>query len=195
MGQGMVYVFTGNGKGKTSAALGVAVRAALIGKNVFWISFFKSKDWDLAEKGLPAKFANLKMEFVGKGFMIREAKRANKGIKIADIAGGGKVIDTAQIDEHKAGAEEGIRLAKAKLLTKPFLLVMDEVLNAVSEGLIEARAVEEVMALRGESHVVLTGRAHQFVDSVLKKADLVTECKKVKHPYDQGKLAIFGLDF
>ena len=81
-----------------------------------------------------------------------------------------------------------------KLTTQPFLLVMDEILNAISEELLEENDVLNVLDLRGETHVVLTGRGEPS-GRLLEGCDLVTECKKIKHPYDLGKLAVKGLDF
>ena len=196
---GLVYVFTGEGKGKTSAALGVATRSLLLGEKVVWIAFYKGHDWELAEKKMVEKFPNLEMYFTGKGFRIIKPLHQStiKPLKIAKVAGGaGVVVDTASEGEHKEAARHGLELVRQKLTDQPFLLVMDEVLNAVSEGLLESKAVMEVLSQRGETHVVLTGRAGtEPARLILAGADLVTECKKIKHPYDEGKLAVRGLDF
>lgn len=195
---GLIYVFTGEGKGKTSAALGVATRALLLDERVVWVAFYKGSDWDLAEKKLVEKFPSLEMHFTGKGFKISESasQRVSKSVKMAKVAGGaGVVVDTASEDEHKMAAEDGLQLAAHSLQQKPFLLVMDEVLNAVSEGLLESSAVMEVLSQRGYTHIVMTGRANKRTSRLLQGADLVSECKKIKHPYDSGKLAVRGLDF
>lgn len=200
---GLIYVFTGEGKGKTSAALGVATRSLLLGEKVVWVAFYKGSDWELAEKKLVEKFPNLEMHFTGRGFKISESasQRVSKSVKMAKVAGGaGVVVDTASEDEHKRAAERGLQLVREKLQgTEPcFLLVMDEVLNAVSEGLLESSAVMEVLSQRGNTHIVMTGRggpAGSLPEGILEMADLVSECKKIKHPYDSGKLAVRGLDF
>lgn len=199
MKAGLIYAFTGDGKGKTSAALGVAVRALLNGEKVQWIAFYKQETWGLSEAKLQNKFPNLEMKFVGKGFRIANGQQlaANGKTKIAKVAGGaGVVVDTATEDEHKEAAKEGLQLAAKCLAKKPFLLVMDEVLNALSEGLIESKKVTEILEKRGDTHMVLTGRASgEPARTILGGADLVTECKKIKHPYDEGNLAVKGLDF
>jgi len=186
---GLIYVFTGDGKGKTSAALGVATRSLLIGKNVSWVAFYKQESWGLAEAKLADKFENLKMILGGKGFRIGEKTKpvGNKGQV---------VVDTASEEEHIEAAKNCLKFAGSELGDKPFLLVMDEVLNAVSDGLIKEEEVLNLLKKRGDTHVVLTGRATAHLTrSLLVKCDLVTECKKIKHPYDEGKLAVAGLDF
>jgi len=186
---GLVYVFTGEGKGKTSAALGVATRSLLNGEKVVWVAFYKQESWGLAEAKLRDKFPNLTMEFVGKGFRIGK-KTAPVGTK------GHVVVDSTSEEEHIQAAEAGLHLAADNLRQKPFLLVMDEVLNAVSDGLIESKRVMELLSKRGETHIVMTGRSDlHLTRSLLVRCDLVTECRKIKHPYDEGKLAVAGLDF
>lgn len=189
MNTGLIYVFTGEGKGKTSAALGVATRSLLLDKQVVWIAFYKQTSWGLAEAKLQNKFENLEMLFSGKGFRI--------GKKTAPVGNKGHVVvDTASEGEHIAAAQAGLQIATQRLQQKLFLLVMDEVLNAVSDGLLSAAEVLQVLEMRGETHVILTGRAGTDpARMILAGADLVTECKKIKHPYDQGKLAVAGLDF
>lgn len=203
---GLIYAFTGEGKGKTSVALGVATRSLLNREKVVWIAFYKQESWGLSESKLKDKFENLEMIFTGKGFRItnfdKKLMRDGKELKLATVGDGAKVVDTASEDEHKLAARMGLQMAVKSLQEKPFLLVMDEVLNAVDEGLISENELLEVIGNRGETHVVLTGRLGTEPASlpaqagtVLAGADLVTECKKIKHPYDLGKLAVKGLDF
>lgn len=192
---GTVYVFTGEGKGKTSAAIGVAVRSLLEEKVVSWIAFYKQESWGIAESKLKSKFERLDMQLVGKGFKIdsASAKQISKSVKIVKIANDQVVLDNASSREHFEAANLGLSLIKEKLVSQPFLLVMDEVLNAVGDGLIEEEQLLEIIENRGVTHLVLTGRG--ATQKVVEVADLVTECRKIKHPYDLGKLAIKGLDF
>lgn len=202
MNTGLVYAFTGDGKGKTSAALGVATRSLLLDKNVVWVAFYKQESWGLSEAKLKDKFPNLEMFFSGKGFSIASGERLvdNSKIKTAKVGDKGHlVVDTASEDEHRDAAREGIRLAESKLQKNPFLLVLDEVINAVSEGLLDSKHLIELLEKRGSTHIVLTGRGMQpagsLPEGLLEVVDLVTECRKIKHPYDLGKLAVAGLDF
>lgn len=194
---GMIYVFTGEGKGKTSAALGVATRSLLLEKKVVWVAFYKQESWGLAEAKLKDKFKNLEMIFGGRGFRIsnfdKKIMKEGKELKLATVGNGAKVVDTASEEEHQQAAAKSLEMVNKHLQEIPFLLVMDEVLNAVNEGLIEVEQLIKVLGNRGETHVVLTGRGlPKEIEGV---ADLVTECKKIKHPYDTGKLAVSGLDF
>ena len=189
---GLVYVFTGEGKGKTSAALGVTTRSLLLDKRVVWVAFYKQASWGLAEAKLTDKFSNLEMLLTGKGFRITNPEKVVGRIKVAST-GSAKVVDTASEEEHIMAAKLGLQLAANSLQQKPFLLVMDEVLNAVSEGLLTEDDVLAVLKKRGETHVLLTGRG--VTHKIVANADLVTECTKIKHPYDSGKLAVQGLDF
>lgn len=186
MTSGLVYVFTGEGKGKTSAALGVVTRSLLLDKNVTWIAFYKQEAWGLAEAKLTDKFPNLEMIFGGKGFHMqnRIEKVGNKG---------NVVLDTASAEEHKTAATQCLASARQALGKKPFVLVLDEIINAIGDELVSEAEVVEVLELRGETHIILTGRG--LTPGIEKVSDLVTECKKVKHPYDSGKLAVLGLDF
>lgn len=197
MNTGLIYVFTGEGKGKTSAALGVATRSLLLDKKVVWIAFYKQESWGLAEAKLSDKFENLEMIFGGRGFRIsnfdKKIMKEGKELKLATVGNGAKVVDTASEEEHQEAATTSLALANKHLEEKPFLLVMDEVLNAVTEGLVDEREVVKLLKERGETHIVLTGRG--LPKEIEDLADLVTECKKVKHPYDVGKLAVSGLDF
>lgn len=178
---GLVYVFVGDGKGKTSAALGTVVRMLLLGKRVEWISWFKEDSWRTAEMDLPKVFKkNLGMHWMGRGFF-------------------GGSLDHDTLEGHKKAAEKALFLAIDILSEKEGsggmtdLLVLDEVLGAVYSGLLDMRELLGVVKMRGKTHLILTGR--DCPEGVIDIADLVTEMKKVKHPYDKGVIAISGLDF
>jgi cob(I)alamin adenosyltransferase len=195
MNNGLVYIFTGEGKGKTSAALGVATRSLLNGEKVIWVAFYKQESWGLSEAKLKEKFPNLEMLFAGKGFRIVNPEQTKGTIKLATVGESNKVVDTASEDEHMQAAKEGLAVAQKKLIEQPFLLVMDEVLNAVSEGLLDEQVVLDVLEKRGATHIIMTGRSGESAMRLLAGSNLVTECRKIKHPYDLGKLAVKGLDF
>ncbi len=176
----MVYVFEGNGKGKTSAALGVTIRMLLLSKSVVWISWFKEESWKVSEMNLSKKFKNLEMYWMGKGFF-------------------GGPDDHNSLSTHVVAAQSAISLAKSFLINKTNkdkrveLLVLDEVIKAVNDNLIIIDEVLDLIKMRGETHLVLTG--HDCPLKIREVADLVTEMKKIKHPYDKGIMAVSGLDF
>lgn len=195
---GLIYIFTGNGKGKTSAAIGTALRGVAQGWQVDWVAWYKNAQWDMSEYRLPKLISqkNLNMFALGNGFYIQQPEMVienekNK-VKIASV-NSAKVTDTHSADEHVLAAESALQFAHERLAAKPGILVLDEVCNAVADSLIAEQAVLELLKNRGNTHVILTGRsASQALQTA---ADLVSEISSVKHPYDVGKLAVAGLDF
>lgn len=170
---GLVYVFTGEGKGKTSAALGVAVRAALRGMKVGIVQWYKEKRWPIAEHKIGEKLENIQIFPLGSGFYQLPSDHATQS-------------------EHQQAAEAALAQAR-ELVGKVDVLILDEVINAIGDGLVENKRVMELLSERGEMHVILTGRGAG--QELIEVADLVTECKKIKHPFDKGKMAMAGLDY
>jgi cob(I)alamin adenosyltransferase len=173
MKPGLIYIFTGDGKGKTSAALGTVVRALAQGWTVAWVAFYKDVRWQIGEYQLPTLLKkpwadHLEMSALGQGFYIPTASK------------------TAQAALQKV--EEILQRA-----TSPQLLVIDEVCNAIADQLITEAEVIKVLAQRQSTHCVLTGRG--ATPHLIEMADLVSSITKVKHPYDQGQMAVPGLDF
>ena len=111
--------------------------------------------------------------------------------------------DHATLKQHKQAATEALKLAENLLNSSHFshsnhsghlfLLVLDEVLNAVSDKLISQISLIRLISQRGSTHIILTGRAAP--PELIAAADLVTEMKNVKHPFDSGRKAVFGLDY
>ncbi len=171
--KGLVYVFTGDGKGKTSAALGVAVRAALSGLKVAIVQWYKEKRWPIAEHQIGKYIKNIKIYPLGSGFYRLPT-------------------DHATPEQHQQAAAAALKQAE-KLLSKVDVLVLDEVNNAVKDKLINLNDLMDLISKRGKTHLILTGRG--ATRRVLVGADLVTECKKIKHPFDKGLKAVKGLDY
>jgi len=173
---GLIMVNTGNGKGKTTAALGTALRACGYGHKVLMIQFVKGP-WKSGEQVAAARLApEFELVKTGKGFFR--------------IMG-----DRLPEEEHKEAARLGLEFAREKIVSGAYdLVILDEINNAVADGLLPVEAVLEVLDARPyETHVILTGRnAHP---RVLERAHLVTEMTEVKHPYQQGILAQKGIDF
>jgi cob(I)alamin adenosyltransferase len=174
--KGLVIVFTGDGKGKTTAALGVALRAAGHKMFVSIIQFVKNQtptgEIQAAERLMP----EVEIVSLGKGFV--------------NCCG-----DRMPLDEHRRAAQEALKLARQRMLSGSWdILVLDEVNTAASLGLID---VQDVICLIKEKprklHLILTGR--NVHPDVIAAADLVTEMRNIKHPYDRGIPACQGIDF
>jgi len=171
--KGLVQIFTGNGKGKTSAALGAVIRALGHGLRVYFVYFMKG-DYPYGERHILSKLPNVKIASFGqKGF-----------------------VDPANIKpEEKEQARLALAAAREAMLSSSFdLIVLDEINIAVAWKLIE---LDEVVKLISDKppHVelILTGR--QADAKLIKSADLVTEMVKIKHPYDKGIKARKGIDY
>jgi cob(I)alamin adenosyltransferase len=167
---GLIYLFTGNGKGKTTAALGNAIRALGYGEKVVVIQFMKK--WETGEK----KF------FESHGYEFHQFGRK-------------EFVDFRNpSDEDKKLAKEGLAFAEEKLKEKPFLLVLDELNVAVAANLLSVEeALQFLEKIPEETNVIITGRYAK--KELIEKADLVTEMKEIKHPFQKGKPAVKGLDF
>lgn len=174
--RGLIAVNTGNGKGKTTAALGTAFRAVGYGHRVCVIQFIKG-DWHAGELDAAARLApELEWHRAGLGFYR--------------IMG-----DDRPEEAHRRAAAEGLELAREKIASGDYaLVVLDEINYAIDEGLLQVDQVVEMLRGKPEKvHVFLTGRnAHEKVVAV---ADLVTEMREVKHPFQQGMLAQKGFDY
>lgn len=194
---GLVYMFTGNGKGKTSAALGILTRALAHGWRVGWISWYKEASWGISEHKLDTIFTaetlkRLTFLPMGKGFYLQNPEHVEKsGMKMTH-AKKAVIVDNHKTAEHREAAEQALNKA-TELIRKVDVLILDEVCNAISDGLIQESDILELLEKREATHLVLTGRN---ASSLLQKgADLVSTIEKTKHPFDAGKLAVKGLDF
>jgi len=174
--KGLIVVFTGDGKGKTSAALGIALRAFGHRMAVSLVQFVKGSTPTgeaLAAERLAPDFELLAL---GKGFV--------------NCCG-----STTPLEEHRQAASRALAAARDRLRSGAWdILILDEVNTAVSLGLL---GIEEVLALIRDKpprlHLILTGRdAHP---DVIAAADMATEMRCLKHPYDSGQPARKGIDF
>lgn len=171
--KGLVYIFTGEGKGKTSAGMWTAVRAALSGKNVAIVHWYKESSWPTNDQKIAGLFPNLTDYLMGKGFYRLPT-------------------DHAPENAHKSAAQLALEKAN-ELLATVEVLVLDEIINAIGDGLVSEESVLALLDNRGDTHLILTGRGAS--QTLVEGADLVTEMKKIKHPFDNGKKAIKGLDY
>ncbi|MFA6082307.1 MAG: cob(I)yrinic acid a,c-diamide adenosyltransferase [Patescibacteria group bacterium] len=174
--RGLVIIYTGEGKGKTTAAIGLAVRAAGYDKQVLIVQFVKS--WFTGEIESLKKIPSIEFIQAGKGFY--------------QILG-----DKISADEHKAAAAGALQVIKQHLAQKKYdVVILDESIGAVVGGLITEKDLLEIIKLKHvDTDIVFTGRHADKLPNLIKKADLVTEMTKIKHPYDEGYLAKKTIDF
>ena len=171
--RGLVQVYTGDAKGKTTASVGLAVRAAGAGLRVAFVQFVKGGDRS-SELGL--------LERVG----VRVERPAER---TTGLLGGGIH------DDDRAAADEAWSIAKDALSGDRYdLVVLDEINVAMRYGLVETDDVLAVLDARYPTvEVVLTGRGAP--GPIIERADLVTEMTLVKHPFDRGIDARKGIEF
>lgn len=174
--KGLVIVYTGDGKGKTTAAMGLALRASGYDRQVLVIQFVKR--WFTGEKAAMGKLPTVEFIQAGKGFYkIRGDSRPDA--------------------EHREAANQALNLAKQKLASNAYdVVILDEVIGSATGGLIaEADILELIKTKPPATDLVLTGHQGHLLPRVLEAADLVTEMKKLKHPYDKGILAKESIDY
>ena len=174
--KGLVIVYTGNGKGKTTAALGMALRAIGYDHKVCMLQFIKGS-WHYGEMDSSKKLEpNFELIAVGKGFV-------------------GILDDNSPREEHEKYAAEAVRICREKIFSEKYdVIILDEVNYAITLGLID---VQEIIKIIKEKHseldLVLTGR--DVKEEIVELADLVKEMKEIKHPFKSGIKAKKGIDF
>ena len=173
---GLVIVYTGKGKGKTTAALGIALRASGYEKKICMIQFIKGS-WHYGEmdssKKLEPKF---EMVAVGKGFV-------------------GIIDDKSPKEEHQKIAQEAIKISNEKIQSGNYdIVILDEINYAVNLELISVKDVLSLIKSKPMGvDLILTGNYAK--EEIIEAADLVTEMKEIKHPFQRGIKAKKGIDF
>jgi len=168
----LVLVNTGEGKGKSTAAFGTAIRAVARGWRVGVIQFLKSGDWKVGEEAVGRQLG-IDWWALGDGF----------------------TWDSKDIEESEAIAREAWSVAKQKIDSGEYeLVVLDEITYPINWGWVALNDVLEVIAARPPKvNLILTGR--DAPDELIELADTVTEMVKVKHAFDRGVMARRGIDF
>lgn len=174
---GLVLVHTGEGKGKTTAAIGLAVRAWGEGLRVLILQFIKG-GW---------KYGELKA--------IEALRAAEPHIEVRQCGLGFTQRDKSDMDKHIKAAHEALKEAEAEITSGNWdLVILDEINYAVKFGLLEEQEIVELLKKKPAGlHVVLTGRDARL--DIIEQADLVTEMKLVRHPFQKGIKAQKGIEF
>jgi cob(I)alamin adenosyltransferase len=176
--RGLVILNTGNGKGKTTAALGLALRAAGNDLRVYIIQFIKGR-WKTGESKTLALLApNVEVVRMGTGFTIERLRDPR-----------------IEMSEHEEAAARAFERAQEVVSSGTYdMVILDEILGSIKANLV---TLEDVLALIESKpprlHLVLTGRGAP--PEIVAAADLVTEMTPIKHPLEQGIKAQRGIEF
>jgi cob(I)alamin adenosyltransferase len=173
---GLVIVYTGNGKGKTTAALGLALRAIGYEHKVCMLQFIKGS-WHYGEMNSSKKLEpDFELIAVGKGFV-------------------GILDDNSPREEHEKYATEALRICREKIFSEKYnVVILDEVNYAINLGLINVQEIIKIIKEKPANlDLVLTG--NHVKEEIIELADLVTEMKEIKHPFKSGIKAKKGIDF
>ncbi|BCA79015.1 coB (I)alamin adenosyltransferase [Desulfuromonas sp. AOP6] len=167
-----ILIFTGDGKGKSTAAFGMAVRAFGHGQRVLIIQFLK-QDQSVGElAGL--KQLGIGVKQVGRGFVPRP--------------------DHSAYEEHRQAAREGFSLACEALNSGEHdLIILDEICGAIAKGLLKEDEVVNALEAAPPVNIVLTGRG--ATERLIASADTVSEIHPIKHALAEGVTARKGVEF
>ena len=174
--KGLVIVYTGGGKGKTSAALGLVLRAVGYNHKVCMIQFVKGS-WHYGELDSAKRLApEFELVTAGKGFV-------------------GILDDKSPREEHVKAANDTLAISKEKIMSGKFdVVILDEINYAIQLELLKLDDVINLIKSKpAELDLVLTG--NHASEEVIELADLVTEMKEIKHPFKSGIKAKKGIDF
>jgi cob(I)alamin adenosyltransferase len=174
MEKGLIEVYTGDGKGKTTAVIGLACRATGHNLKVCFIYFHKNPErWGYGE------------------FKILE----KIGVDIFGFAKEHPHFDKVEKEKLREECLKGIEFIKKIYKEKKYdVIICDEILISLRDGFLNEEEIIKIMEEKPENiELVLTGR--YITEKIIEKADLVSEIKKIKHPYDKGIKSREGIEF
>ena len=172
--KGLIHIYYGEGKGKTTAATGLAVRAAGAGRRVIFAQFLKKGD--SSEINILRSIPGIRLFYLNthRGFIKKQSKEELELTKVENTGMFREIIDAAKKEAD--------------------MLVLDEMLSTLCHELVPSKELISFLKEKPESlEVVLTGRYP--TRTLVNLADYVTEMKKKKHPYDKGIMARKGIEF
>ena len=177
--KGLVQIYTGSGKGKTTAAMGLAVRAAGWGKKVIIYQFLKPPAIETGERKAISQ-ANLPIEILP----IDAEWDMRKSFD-----------DKAAVENTRNKIEQVCEKIAAEAKQKKYdIIILDEIVFCISKKLAELEWIKNIIELKDSSvEIVLTGRG--ATNEIIEMADLVTEMKEIKHPYSKNVAARKGFEF
>ena len=193
MSKGYIQVYTGSGKGKTTAAIGLAIRALGAGKSVFMIQFMKSPTYSEHDI-LPGISSNFRIENIGKPFFIAE-EGSIPAEDLEKLKGKVEIFPPGEPPaEYVKLVEKGVAIAKDAVSSGNYdLVILDEFNVALHFNLARWEQAEEIINIKGDDvELVITGR--NAPEKLIERADLVTEMREIKHYYSQGVMARKGIE-
>lgn len=172
--KGLVLVYTGNGKGKTTASLGLALRAAGHDEKVYIIQFMKGDEKYGEVQAIRQYLPNVELVQKGLNTFVKKGHPSSQDLELA---------------------EDGLNLAKRVISSGKYdLVILDEVNVAVDYELMTEQDVLDLIALKPDfTTLVLTGRYAS--EKILEKADMISEVREIKHHYKQGIAAQPGIEY
>jgi len=177
--KGLVQIYTGDGKGKTTAAFGLALRAAGQGNKVLIYQFLKPDSLDTGERfALKLGYVRIRVESLDVPW---------------DIAS--SLDDEKEVSKIKAAIRDALeRLIQTAEKGFYDIIILDEIVFCAAMGLADTEQIKQMVERKAPTvEIVMTGRG--ATDELVELADLVTEMKKIKHPYDKGIGARRGIEF
>ncbi|MCS7181099.1 MAG: cob(I)yrinic acid a,c-diamide adenosyltransferase [bacterium] len=174
MKKGLIEVYTGDGKGKTTSAIGLALRAKSHKLNVCFIYFHKNlKKWNYKEVEILKK----------------------NGIDVFTFAKKHPFCEKTDIEKLRKECLEGLEFIKKIFNEKKYdVVICDEILISLRDGFLKEKEIIDIMEEKPKNiELILTGRG--ATKKIIKKADYVSEIKKIKHPYDKGIKARKGIEY
>jgi cob(I)alamin adenosyltransferase len=193
--KGLNIFYYGKGKGKTTAVIGLAVRALGAGMDVFILQFVKAKrpkdgaklqsgEWPVSSE--IDFFENINPE----SKKIGTIQCQQVGIGFVGILG-----DKKEKQDHVAEARKGLEIAAAAIKSDKYdLIILDELVSALELDLISESDILDIIKSRPK-HLHLAYTGHDKFNKIIDASDLVSEIAMIKHPYYEGKLAQKGIDF
>jgi len=213
MNKGYIHIYTGNGKGKTTAAFGLAIRAALAGKNVFIGQFIKGMKYN--ETKIEKHIENIIIKQFGKTCFIdrtpseQDIKLAQQGLNLCkELICTKKYLNKinknnnfnyySNENKNYSFSNNNINNINNKENNKLFqnfdIIILDELTIAIYFNLLNEKEVIEMLKNKKENvEIVITGR--KATDKLIEVADLVTEMKEIKHYYKKGITAREGIEY
>lgn len=175
MRTGLIQLYTGNGKGKTTAAIGLAIRALGAGLKVAFFQFLKGGRFSVAEEKILKSLSGI--DFI----------RFKQTTPLFD-----KIVTVKSL---KMLVKSDLKIVASCIANSKYdLIILDELTHLIDLNIIEEKVILNILNLKSKNlEIVITGR--NASKALLKKADLVTEMKEIKHPYTKGIKARKGIDY